>query len=194
MDASEARDHLQWINGILRIADRSLHIPPPTLIVWGLFGTVVNGLHQTTASGLSVPRDSILQLPMMAVAIIVSVWAASRGPAERKTMVDSNAGAVFCVVFAVLMLVNVTAQNTVVPFKAMALFWCVGFSIALLVIGIQASRPLLIGGVMMVAACIIASLVPGWFDGFLALGWALGFVGPGVVLALRGTDGRTAAL
>lgn len=194
MDASEAREHLHWVHGILRTADRTLHMPPATLIAWGLFGTIVNALHQGTVSGISVPRDEIVQFPMMVMAIVVSVWAASRGRVGRKTLVDSNAGVVFCVVFAVLMLVNLTAQDTVIPFRAMALFWCVGFSIALLVVGIQASRPLWIGGVIMVAASVTASHIPGWFDGILALGWVLGFVGPGVVLALERTDGRTAAI
>lgn len=194
MDASEAREHLQWIDGILRTADRSLHLPPATLIAWGLFGTIVSGLHQAAASGLSVPRDSVVQLPMMIAAMVVSVWAASRGPARRQTLVDSHAGTVFFVVFAVLLAVNMAAQDTVVPIKAMSLFWCAGFSIALLVVGIQASRPLWVGGVIMVAAAIVASLTPAWFDGVLALGWALGFVGSGIALALDKSDGRTAAV
>jgi hypothetical protein len=194
MDASEARDHLQWIDGIVRTADRTLHLPPATLIAWGLFGAVVNALHQARASGIEVPRDSAVQLPMMIAAIVVSVWAASRQPAGRKNLVDSHAGTVFFVVFAVLMAVNLAAQDTIVPVRAMALFWCVGFSIALLVIGIQASRPLWLGGLIMVAAGIVASLVPAWFDGILALGWTLGFVGAGVVLALQGSDGRAAAV
>jgi hypothetical protein len=194
MEASEARDHIQWVHGILRTADRTLHLPPATLVAWGLFGTVVNALHQGTASGMSVPRDGVLQLPMMVAAIAVSVWAASRTSVGRKTLVDSNAGVVFWVVFAVLMLVSLTTQNTLIPFRAMALFWCIGFSIALLVVGIQASRPLWVGGVIMLAASVSAGHIPGWFDGTLAVGWALGFVGPGVVLALAGTDGRTAAI
>lgn len=194
MDATEARDHLQWIDGILRTADRTLHLPPATLIAWGLFGAIVNAVHQARASGIEVPRDSVVQLPMMIAAIVVSVWAASRQPVGRKTLVDSHAGTVFCVVFAVLLAVNMAAQDTIIPLRAMALFWCVGFSIALLVIGIQASRPLWVGGLIMVAAGIVASLAPAWFDGILALGWTLGFVGPGVVLALQGSDGRAAAV
>ena len=194
MDASEARDHLQWVDGIVRAADRSLHMPPVTFIAWGLFGTMVNALHQATVSGMTVPRDEVLHLPMMVVAIGVSVWAASRGRAARQSLVDSNAGIVFSVVFAVLMLVNLAAQHTVIPFQAMALFWCVGFSIALLVVGIQASRPLWIGGLALLAASVTAGHIPGWFDGILALGWALGFVVPGIVLALERPDGRTASI
>ena len=194
MDATEARDHLQWIDGILRTADRTLHLPPATLIAWGLFGAIVNAMHQARASGIEVPRDGVVQLPMMIAAIVVSVWAASRQPVGRKTLVDSHAGTVFSVVFAVLLAVNMAAQDRVVPLRAMALFWCVGFSIAMLVIGIQASRPLWVGGLIMVVAGIVASLAPAWFDGILALGWMLGFVGPGVVLALEGSDGRAAAV
>jgi hypothetical protein len=194
MNASEARDHLQWVDGILQIADRRLHMPPATLIAWGLFGAVVHGLHQAAASGISVPPDQYVQLPMMVVAMVVSVWAAGRSAVGRKTLVDSHAGMVLCVVFAALMVLNSTTQNGVVPLRAMALFWCVGFSIGLLIIGIQASRPLWVGGLAMIAACVAASQIPGWFDGLLALEWALGFAGPGVVLALESTDGRTAAL
>jgi hypothetical protein len=194
MDESEARDHLKWIDSILRTADRTLHLPPATLIAWGLFGAIVNALHQAAASGIAVPRDGAVQLPMMVSAAVVSVWAASRQPLGRKTLVDGHAGTVLGVVFAVLMAVNLAAQGTIVPIRAMSLFWCVGFSIALLVIGIQASRPLWVGGLVMVSAAIVASLVPVWFDGILALGWTLGFVGSGIALALERSDGRAAAV
>src|SRR6266508_6831681 len=184
MDASEARDHLQLVDGILRHADRTLHIPPSTIIAWGLFGTIVNVLHQARASGLSVPPDGWIHLPMMLLAISVSVWEARRRTEGRETLIDQYAGGVFCVVFIVLLLVNVTAQHTIVPAKAMALFWSAGFSMALLIVGIQASRVLLAGGAALVIASITAPLIPSWFDGILALGWASGFVGPGIVLAL----------
>jgi len=194
MDASEARDHLQWVDGILRAADRTLHLPPATLIAWGIVAVVINALHQAAVLGISVPHDGRVQLPMFAAAIAVSVWAGARSPLGRRTLVDSNAGIVFCVVFAVLLVINITSQDRVVPVRAMALFWCVAYSIALLVVGIQASRPLWVGGIIMLAACSVASFFPEWFDGILALGWALGFIGPGVALALGRQHGRTSAV
>ncbi len=194
MDASHAREHLRMVDGILRRADRTLHLPPVTTIAWGLFGTTVNALHQASASGLAVPPDGMLHLPMMFLAIAVSVWEAKRLSADRETLIDQYAGVVFCVVFLVLLLVNVTAQHTVVPVKAMALFWSAGFSMALLIVGIQSSRLLLAGGAALLMASITASLVPGWFYGILALGWALGFVGPGIVLALERSNGRTVSI
>ena len=186
MDAMAAREHLALIDRIFRTADRTLHLPPMTLITWGVFGMIIHGLHQARAFGLVVPSDGLIQLPLMLAAIGVTVWAERRSDA-RETLVDSHAGVTFGVVIAVLLIVNFTAQHTVVPFRAMALFWTAGFSIALLVVGIQASRPILCGGVAMVAAVAIASFVPAWFSGILALGWVGGFVAPGIVL-LRGTS------
>ena len=194
MEPSEARDHLQWVDGILRTADQSLHLPPATLIAWGVVAAAFNAAHQAAAMGMSVPRDGSFQLPMILAAIAISIWAAARTPAGRQTLVDRNAGIVFGVVFAVLMLINLTMQDRVVPFRAMALFWCVAYSIALLVVGIQSSRPLWVGGMILLFASVTAGFVPAWFDGVLALGWALGFVGPGVVLAWGRRNGRPSAI
>ena len=55
MDASEARDHLQWIDGILRTADRSLHLPPAALIAWGLFGAIVKACTRLPRQGSASP-------------------------------------------------------------------------------------------------------------------------------------------
>ena len=66
--------------------------------------------------------------------------------------------------------------------------------IALLVVGIQASRPLWIGGLIMLIASSVASFFPEWFDGILAAGWAVGFVGSGLVLALGKRHGRSSTV
>lgn len=194
MDTTQAREHLQWVHGIVRVADRHLHVPPATLIAWGLFGAVVDAVHQARGSGFSVPNDQTFQLPLMLLAMAVTVYGAWRGASGRQTLVDSYAGTVFLVVFGVLLIVNVFAQDTVVPTRAMSLFWSVGLTIAMLIVGLQASRPLLAGGAAMLAASVAACLVPGWFDGLLALGWVAGLVVPGAVLALESPDGRVAAL
>lgn len=194
MNTAEARDHLRWVDGIVRVADRHLHMPPATLIAWGLFGTIVNAVQQARVSGLAILEDQVWQLPLMLLAVAVTIWGAWRVPTERCTLVDSYAGTVFLVVFGVLLIVNLTAQNTVVPPRAMGLFWSAGISMAMLIVGLQASRPLLGGGVALLAAGVAACFVPAWFDGLSALGWALGLIVPGVVLALDKTDGRTAAL
>src|SRR5689334_7866632 len=115
MDASESREHLQWVDGLLRAAEQSLHMPPATLITWGIVAATFNAVHQAAAMRMVVPRDGILQLPMIVAAIVISFWAAIRTPSERQTLVDKNAGIVFGVVFIVLILVNLTTQDRVVP-------------------------------------------------------------------------------
>jgi hypothetical protein len=53
---------------------------------------------------------------------------------------------------------------------------------------------LLGGGLAMLVAVGAASLVPGWLPGILAVAWLVGFVIPGIVLALGAPHGRTAAV
>ncbi|MDE2880476.1 MAG: hypothetical protein OXP70_01345, partial [Acidobacteriota bacterium] len=72
---------------------------------------------------------------------------------------------------------------------AMSLFWAGGMSIALLVVGVQASRPLLMGGTALLAAAAFATLVPAWFHGTLALGWVAGLVVPAIMLWMRRAHG-----
>ena len=92
-------------------------------------------------------------------------------------------------VFGVLLFANLTAQHVSIPYQAMALFWSFGLAMAMLIVGIEASRPLLLGGLALVAASAIAGWVPGWFHGVLAAGWTAGLIAPGLVLAWRRRDG-----
>ena len=194
MEAAEAREHLQWVDGILRAADRSLHLAPSSLVVWGLFGTIVNAAHQVRAAGLAFPADRYFHLPLMLVAIAVTVWSGVRRSGGRQTLLDSYVGTVFSVVFGVILIVNFTAQHRVVPAQGMAVFWAAGLSIAMLIVGLQASRVLLAGGLALLAANVAACFLLPWFDGLQALGWTLGFVVPGIVLALDESHGRAAAV
>ena len=184
MNESTARDDLAAVDRILRAADRTLHLPPLVLVAWGLCAAIINAVHQAGALGFPVPSDTSFHVPLMLVAIGVTVWTAHRRDAERETRVDAQAA----VALAVALLLNVTAQDTVIPATGMSLFWSGSISIALLVIGIQASRPLLAGGVALLAASALAGFVPSWFSGTLALGWLGGLVVPGIVLWRRHAD------
>ena len=185
MDESTARSDLALVDRILQDVDRTLNMPPLVLLTWGLFAAVVNGVQQARALGLPVPSDGSFQLPLMLFAIVISVWAARRHDTGRETQIDSQAGITFGVAFGVLLLVNLTAQHRVIPGDAMSLFWAGGMSIALLVVGLQASRPLLLGGIALLAAAALASFVPAWFHGTLVLGWLAGLVVPATVLWVR---------
>ena len=75
----------------------------------------------------------------MLLTIGVTVWAAGRQNGEHETLVDSHAGITFGVAFGVMLLLNLTAQHAVIPARAMALFWSVGF-IAMLTVAAAKSR------------------------------------------------------
>jgi len=188
MNKTTAHDDLAVVDRILHAADRTLHLPPLILVTWGLCAAIINGVHQGREMGFAVPPDASFHVALMMLAIGVTVWASDRHGAERETQVDSQAGITFGVALGVALLLNVTAQGTVIPARAMSLFWTGSFSIALLVVGIQASRPLMLGGVALLAASVIAGFVPLWFSGTLALGWLAGLVVPGVVLWSRRAD------
>jgi len=189
MDRNEARDHLDSVATIVRNADQSLHVPSWVFIVWGLFGTIINSLQQLRISGVDLPADSFIQLPLLLVAIAFTVGLSFRAEPGRETLVDRQAGILFSVVFGVLLLASFTLQHRVVPYEAMGIFWGLGFAIALIVAGLEASRPLLVGGLSLLAACIATAWLPGYLNGLLALGWFAGMVLPGIVLAWKRDDG-----
>lgn len=185
MDSTQARDHLDSVATILRTADRSLHVQPWIFVVWGLFAAAVNAVNQARLAGVALLGDAAIQLPMLLVAIAATVWLSVRAANGRETLMDRHAGVVFSVVFAVLLVANFAAQHRVVPYEGMALFWSFGFAMALLIVGIEASRALLVGGLALVAAGVAACFVPSWLSGLLAAGWLAGMVAPGIVLAWR---------
>ena len=182
MDKSTARSDLALVDRILRSADRSLNVPPLIFLTWGLYGAIVNGVKQVRAAGFATPSDVSFHLPLMALAVAVTFWVARRHDNGRETQVDSLAGITFGTAFGVILLLNLTAQHRVIPGDAMSLFWTGGMSIALLVVGLQASRPLLLGGIALLAASALAGFIPAWFHGILALGLFAGLVVPAFVL------------
>ena len=188
MNKSTAHDDLAVVDRILHAADRTLHIPPLILVTWGLCAAIINTVHQGRELGFRVPADASFHVILMLLAIGITAWAASRQKAQRETRVDAQAGVTFGVALGVALLLNLTAQHTVMPARAMSLFWTGSISIALLVVGIQASRPLMAGGLALLAASALAGFVPAWFSGTLALGWLAGLVVPGIVLWSRRAD------
>ena len=189
MDTTEARDHLDSVATIVRNADRRLHAPPWVFIIWGLFAVTINALQQARAVGIDLPSDSVLQLPLLLAAIGLTVGLSLRAETSRETLIDRQTGILFSVVFAVMLVASFTLQHRVVPYEAMGVFWGLGFAIALIVAGLEASRPLLAGGLALLAACIATAWFPGFFNGLLALGWFAGMVLPGLALARNRDDG-----
>ena len=195
MDASDARDHLRMVDGIIRHTDRGLRVPPVILIAVGLVCSTVTALIQARQMGIAIPDDQYVQPPMMLLLVAVIGVTAWRGRhAGRETLLDGYAGTAFAAAAAVALTLNLTAQHRVISAAGMGLVWAATFSMALLIAGGMGNRILLAGGIALLAATGAASLVPDWLPGILAVGWFLGFFIPGIVLALGAPDGRTAAV
>jgi hypothetical protein len=195
MDATDARDHVRMLDGIVRATDRTVHVSPAVLIGIGAVCATITGLIQARQMGWNIPPDHYIQPPaflVMLVIIAVAAWRhRDRG---RDTLVDGYAGIAFFAAAAVGLTLNVTAQDRVIPPAGIGLVWAGSFSMALLIIGAMGSRVLFVGAVAMLAAVGVAALVPGWLPGILAIAWIVGFAIPGLVLALGAPHGRTAAL
>ena len=189
MNKNQAQDHLDSVATIVRNADRGLNMPAWVFIVWGLFGTIINTLQQARLAGVGVPTDSVVQLPLLLVAIGLTVVLSRRDQGGRENLVDRRTGILFAVVFGVLLLASITLQHRVVPYEAMGIFWGLGFAIVLIVAGLEASRPLLIGGLLLLTACVATAWLPSFLNGLLALGWFTGMVLPGLVLAWKRNHG-----
>ena len=195
MDASDARDHLRMVDGIIRHTDRGLRVPPVILIAVGLVCSTVTALIQARQMGIAIPDDQYVQPPMMLLLVAVIGVTAWRGRhAGRETLLDGYAGTAFAAAAAVALTLNLTAQHRVISAAGMGLVWAATFSMALLIAGGMGNRILLAGGIALLAATGAASLVPDWLPGILAVGWFLGFFIPGIVLAMGAPDGRTAAV
>jgi hypothetical protein len=73
----------------------------------------------------------------------------------------------------------------VVTETALSLFWNASSGMALLMLGLQASRILTIGGVLLLASALVAGFYPDWLYSILAAGMMFGFIGPGLIFAVH---------
>lgn len=195
MDATDARDHVRMLDGIVRATDRTVHVSPIVLIGIGAVCAAITGLIQARQMGWNIPPDHYIQPPAFLVMLgIIAAASWRHRDRGRDTLVDGYAGVAFLAAAALGLTLNVTAQDRVIPPAGIGLVWAGSFSMALLIIGAMGSRVLFVGAVAMLAAVGAAALVPGWLPGILAIAWIVGFAVPGIVLALGAPHGRTAAL
>ncbi len=186
MDTSQAREHLELVDRIVAATDRTVRLPPALLIVVGIVCALINGIRQARALGLAVPPDQYIQLPLVALIVIVGFFESRRAQlAGRESLLAGYAGAALFCAFIVTMTLNLTAQNRLISDLGMSLVWSGSFSMALLFAGMMGSRLLLASGAAMLACTAAAAYSYAWLSGVLAIGWLVGFLIPGLVLARR---------
>lgn len=104
----------------------------------------------------------------------------------RSTPVDRQASVVFAVILGWLGVLSILSGiNGFISERAICLLWNAGVSMALLILGLQASRALTAGGVVLLASVLAANFDPAGFYLWLALGVLFGVVAPGVSFAIE---------
>ena len=190
MENSEARDHLRIVDDIIRSTDRTVRIPPAILVGVGAVCTIVTASMQAQRLGWTSAIDDFIQpLGWLAMVVVIGVTVWRRRAAGRETLIDRYAAWAFFSAFAFALILNLTAQNRVISPPGIGLIWAGSFSMALLVVGAMGSRVLLTGGLAMLATVGAAGLMGNWLEGTLAVAWFVGFVVPGILLALGNARG-----
>ena len=184
-DALEAQAQLGIVDSVLERAGRSQRPTPLTYVSWGLASASFNVVYIPAFEPVQVPLYHLSEV-LTVVAYVLTVFEFVRTRRSRATTRDRQALAVFAGITTVLWLLKyIWFAHGLVSGVAFAFMWSLGFAISLIVYGIGPLRPLLVGGLIIVASVFVASLVPSQLALALALGNVLGLAGPGFYFLVR---------
>lgn len=187
MNASEARDHLEMVDRILARADEPCGLSPYPFLIWGVAGASMNVVAQLVYIEHATQWLLALFAPILIVAIGLMIWWAVRLPAveRQRGLIDRHVFSVFNLAWIVALVVQVGAER-IFPTWAQAALYLLMYGFAMVSVGLIArSRPVLIGGSVMLAAIVVANFVPDYTGYVLALGDLFGMAGAGIVLWLQ---------
>jgi hypothetical protein len=106
--------------------------------------------------------------------------------AGRFSPLDRQSWIVFSVITTSVGLLTIaSAIRPLIPPNAIAVFWSAGIAMGLIIVGLQASRVMTAGGVILLASAVAASFFRESVYLCLAIGMLLGMVAPGIVLTLQ---------
>jgi hypothetical protein len=184
-DAREAAAQLGMVQTILERAGRSQRPTPFTYVSWGLASAAFNLVYVPALAPFQVALYNASEV-LTVIAYVLTVVEFVRTRRNRATVMDRQALAVFAGVTTVLWTLKwIWFTNGLVGGVPFAFMWSLGFAFALVVHGIGPLRPLLVGGLIMVAGVFVASILPAHIALVLALGNLFGLAGPGTYFLLR---------
>jgi hypothetical protein len=175
------------LHRILYPADAVFHMHGLLMLSAGLLGTLLLGERQIIAwqwkPGANRTVDAIVVVAWL-------LWSMREGRRMMRTgrfsPLDRQAWIVFTVITIALgPLTIVSVVRPLVTPEAMAIFWNTCLAIGLMIVGVQASRVMMAGGIALMVSALLANFYPQSVYLCLAAGMLAGMVVPGLILSIQ---------
>jgi serine/threonine protein kinase len=151
----------------------------------GIIITLILVRKQLVEMGLKSDTEMWSFLALLLQSWIIGLRERRRLSRGQSTPLGRQSAITFAVVLGILQLITlVNAFTGALPDRAVALLWSAGLATCLLIIGLQASRVLTIGGLVLVLSITAALLDAKLFYGWLAAGVGAGVCVPGLILGV----------
>jgi len=175
---------------ILHPNGKGLHHNAVMLLCWGNIAGLLLARFQVVKSGLRSGDNWSAWIAPILVCVLLSLREGWRiASSGKNTALDRQVSVVYRTVIAAVASVSLlTGVTAVMSREAVGVLWCVCTMIGLCIVGLQASRLLLLGSVILFISLIFGSLDAAHIFAYLCAGFYLGVCAPGVVLLSRRTD------
>jgi hypothetical protein len=170
---------------------------PQGALMWtaGLLGVAFLLERHQILNGAKTRPSTTLGAVILIVWILWSMREGARmARAGRFSAIDRQAWTVFAVITVATGIVTVVSsiRGTIVP-ESMAIFWNTVLAAGLLIVGLQASRLMTAGGVILLLSAIFAAAFPTQVYLCLAGGLMAGMVIPGLIFTFHRPNRRQAS-
>lgn len=189
MDVTEAREHLEMADAILRRVPRLARPSGDLLVTWGIVAALLDVI-VTMFVQHRLPQSVLWVNPILLICAIAytSYRARAEAISGNRAWVDVQLGRLFGAVFIVGFLASFGGNALFTTLGSEAL-WSILFSGILLYVGFCGDRMALIGGSIL-ALSVPAAVMAGANGGYvLAAGFLVGYAGLGILYRLTYADG-----
>jgi serine/threonine protein kinase len=180
------------VHRILYPSDGVFHTHGMLLLTAGLLGTLLLAERQAIQWNWKATIDRTLNVGAVVAWLCWSLHEGQRMmKAGKFSPLDRQSWIVFTVITtAVGLLTIVSAVRSFIAPEAIAVFWNAGIAMGLIIVGLQASRVMTAGGIIMLSSAVAAGFFRDSLYLCLAIGMLGGMVAPGLLLAIQRTRPR----
>ena len=177
------------VHRVLYPSDGVFHTHGMLLLTAGLLGTFLLAERQAIHWGWKSTIHRILNVGAVVVWLCWSLLEGQRMmKAGKFSPLDRQSWIVFTVITTVVgLLTIVSAVRSFITPQAIAVFWNAGIAMGLIIVGLQASRVMTVGGIILLTSAVAAAFFVDSLYLCLAIGMLGGMVAPGLLLAIQRT-------